>query len=286
LAIQLKTGPINLAGELKTIDPDLWFSSSRLRPNFQAELANWKVDNDLEFLSLLVAAVAPAPKSASERDEVAMVYMEQRVSISSEWRKRFAERHKRLLEARSRWNANPGTEKLRKRMDEAQTRLEEVKKEFPGNLSTTATPISKAQNVGGHSWLTLIMAGAGHLFSSFFGGLLNLQWAKRFARTIRKERNAHSTASHAEPPVSPATDYYFQILGSESLERVFGHVLARLIRTIKAKGNFVIRQANSVPTNVQAGETAAMTDTAGRVNEGTGSEDDGGMFAGLFDSAD
>lgn len=92
-----------------------------------------------------------------------------------------------------------------------------------------------------------------------------------------------------KPEEDLSTDYYFQILSEDSIEKVFGCVFARLIRGIKTRQPFIIQQREHLPPgNMLIGTQSSGSSASGEgqddKNESDSSpDDDGGHMRGLCD---
>jgi hypothetical protein len=247
----VKTGAADAASAevLRTMDPDLWFTKSRddLKQNFQAELKACNDDSTIEFLSVLL--IANMKLSVSQKHAKAIVYMEKRVSFTPDWRKTFLEAVDALKNAEARYQNQPNLEEARDGLEKAQQALRQTENEFSNfqNRKRGDTrETGETRKLGGTknvvSLLFDLLKGVGyHLtyFPPWPGTRISMQ----------ADESAKSEPKHSE---TSSTTYYFQILTAESLEKVFGHVLARLIRGIKSKSTFVVKPRENVLASRQS----------------------------------
>ncbi|KAL9112077.1 MAG: hypothetical protein Q9187_007836, partial [Circinaria calcarea] len=128
----IQTGNVDAAKAevLRTMDPDLWFSTKgNLKQGSQAELKACNDDNTIEFLSVLL--IAPLKLSVSMKHAKAIIYMEERVSFSPDWRKTFLEAVEALSRAEARYQKQPNLEEARDGLEKAQQALRQMENEFP-----------------------------------------------------------------------------------------------------------------------------------------------------------
>jgi hypothetical protein len=98
---------------------------------------------------------------------------------------------------------------------------------------------------------------------------------KQSRKQIPQDKNTGSDSAKFN-----STDYFFQILAAESVEKVFGHVLGRLILALKTKSPFVVQQREGLPAGGIPGAIASSTsshnrDAEGDEGEARRSDDDG-----------
>lgn len=131
--------------------------------------------------------VAGMEMSATKKHDVAIDYMEKRISISPTWKSTFQKVSKEVTSAERQYQ-NQRTEVAKERLEKAEQALREEIDVFNEQQKTPAADLAESTNLG-----------------------------KRIS-----------------------TDYYFQILADDSVEKVFGRVFARLLRGVKSKKPFKV----------------------------------------------
>lgn len=285
------------------MDPDRWFTPDpTLKQSLRDELEDC-IDDKIEFLSVLL--VASKKMSVSHKHEAAITYMEERVSISSNWRKSFLETLKKFGDAQNHYREQPLSDVAKKEFEKMQEALRVAVNTFtfPDKQTTkvrqqTNEIVPKATDGMKIRWLfNIIVHGLGYLTNY----VPSKPWIKipvqaeqsAVSKSADAEINSttsktdstdsHSTDSHSTD--SHSTDYYFQILADESVEKVFGPVFAGLIRALKTPLPFIVRPreclpASGLPAPISSSASGDNGDTQADEDK-TGESDDGSEDIGL-----
>jgi hypothetical protein len=257
---------------MRTMDLDRWFSSKpEIQKGVQDVLRSCNAKGTISFLS--VAFIAGAEMRVKDKHEAAMEYMETRVSIKSAWKSNFRKNSNEVNSAEGKYDYFKSQAERNAAMKEADTKLQTARQNLRQQENEFETQQRRKK----------VFA----LRAKIRRQPGNVAW---FFGLFSKSRWPWERIPEPEPEEKISTDYYFQILADESVEKVFGHVFARLLRGVKSKAAFTSqgREYESLSPFLNLGVDDEGSESSSSEEEeeaGVTAEDEeeGDLFGGVFD---